>query len=565
MSRTPEATAATARFSMLVALKLTILRNMLRQAASQSPLKVAVSVVFLGVIWFGLFGLFALTFESFDKTPLEGAVVIPVVFNVFFLALLVLLGLSNAVIVYGSLFARDEPGFLLAAPLRPSDLVLMKYLESLFFASWALILLGLPLMMAMARSFEESAAFYPMFLAFFLFFVPIPGALGLLLAWLAARLAPGRGERGLILLGAVILLLAALWSLRMARSVELVPEKWISEFFTRMSFIQGALLPSTWVSRGIEQVLRNRHGPALGYLAVTLANALFISWVAVRVCGRHFLTTYNRATSGGHRRALDRQSSHRKVDPFSLVFFYLPLRLRLIAAKDLRVFLRDPLQWSQLAILFGLMGLYLLNMPRFYREFADVSWGLLLPFLNLCAVTLMLATFTTRFVFPLVSLEGQQLWLLGLLPLSRGRILLAKFAYATTVTVPLALGTMALAARSLNLNPAWAALHIGATLAACLSLCALAVGLGGRLPLFGERNPGRIANSFGGTINLVASVALVVTVLTGMALACARARQLALLSPDLPVVLMVTGACAAALLAGIVALYLGARHLERVE
>ncbi len=246
MSRTPEATAATARFSMLVALKLTILRNMLRQAASQSPLKVAVGVVFLGVIWFGLFELFTLTFESFDKTPLEGAVVIPVIFNVFFLALLVLLGFSNAVIVYGSLFARDEPSFLLAAPLPPSHLVLMKYLESLFFASWALIMLGLPLMMAMARSFEESAAFYPMFLAFFLFFVPIPGALGLLLAWLAARLSPGRGERSLILLGAVILLLAALWSLRVARCVERVREQWISECFTRISFMPGALLLSTW-------------------------------------------------------------------------------------------------------------------------------------------------------------------------------------------------------------------------------------------------------------------------------------------------------------------------------
>ena len=158
---------------------------------------------------------------------------------------------------------------------------------------------GLHAFVETVRSFEESAAFYPMFLAFFLFFVPIPGALGLLLAWLAAKLSPGRGERSLILLGAVILLLAALWSLRVARSVELVPEQWISEFFTRMSFIQGALLPSTWVSRGIEQVLRNRHGLALGYLAVTLANALFLSWVAVRICGRQFLTTYNQA--GGTR------------------------------------------------------------------------------------------------------------------------------------------------------------------------------------------------------------------------------------------------------------------------
>ena len=34
------------------------------------------------------------------------------------------------------------------------------------------------------------------------------------------------------------------------------------------------------------------------------------------------------------------------------------------------------------------------------------SWGSLVPFLNLCAVTLILATFTSRFVFPMISLEG---------------------------------------------------------------------------------------------------------------------------------------------------------------
>ena len=565
MKPSPQTTSATVDFSLLVALKLTVLRNMLRQAASQSPLKLAVGVVFLGLIWLGLYALFRLIFESFDKTPLEGAVVVPVIFNIFFLALLVLLGFSNAVIVYGSLFAREEPGFLLAAPVRPAHLVLIKYLESLFFASWALILLGLPLMMAMAGSFQEDATFYLMFLAFFLFFVPIPGGLGLILAYLAARFSPGRGERTLILAGAAILLAAALWSLRVARSVELVPEKWISEFFSRMGFVQAALLPSTWVSQGIEQVLHHHHAQALGYLMVTLANALFISWVAVRFCARDFLATYNRATAGGGTRATGRQTAGHRADLCELIFFYLPTRLRLIAAKDLRTFLRDPLQWSQLAILFGLMMLYLLNMPRFYRDFADSSWGLLLPFLNLCTVTLMLATFTTRFVFPLVSLEGRQLWLLSLLPLLPGRILLAKFAYATTVTVPLAIATTVLAARSLSLSWSWAVVHIGATVAVCLSLCGLAVGLGARLPSFGERNPGRIANGFGGTVNLVASVSVVVLVLAGMALTSTRVRQLDLQAPDGTVLLLVAGTCLAALAAGLWALRIGAKHLNRIE
>ncbi len=563
MNRSPEAAAQAVSLGTLVGLKLTLLRNTLRQAVLQSPLKVSVSTVFLLVIWYGLYRLFGLIFESFSKTPLEAAVVIPVIFNVFFLALLVLLAFSNAVLVYGSMFSRSEPAFLLAAPVQPEHLVLLKYVESLFFASWALILLGLPLMLAMGANFEESAAFYPLFLAFFLCFVPIPGALGLLLAYWAAKVSPGRGERRLIGLGALILLLAALWSLRVARDVELMPERWVSEFFARMEFAQAVLLPSSWVSRGIEQVLRQRHGLALGYLAVTAANAIFLSWVAVKVCGRRFLLTYNRATAVGRSGAP--RGNGRRIDVCSAVFYYLPARLRLIAAKDLRTFLRDPLQWSQLVILFGLMALYLLNMPRFYRDFADSSWGLLLPFLNLCAVTLMMATFTTRFVFPLVSLEGHQFWLLGLLPVSRVHILLAKCAYAGTVTVPFATVTTILAARSMSLAWPWAVLHVGAAVSVCLGLCGLAVGLGARLPLFHERNPGRIANGFGGTVNLIASVGLVVIVLSAMALASARVKELDLSQPDKLIVLLLAGACLLAIAGGAGAVWLGARHLRRVE
>ena len=85
-------------------------------------------------------------------------------------------------------------------------------------------------------------------------------------------------------------------------------------------------------------------------------------------------------------------------------------------AERLRTFVRDPAQWSQLTILFGLLVLYLANMPTLRLEFAASGWFLFIPFLNLCAVSLILATFTCRFVFPLVSLEGHQMWLLGVLP-----------------------------------------------------------------------------------------------------------------------------------------------------
>jgi ABC-2 type transport system permease protein len=212
------------------------------------------------------------------------------------------------------------------------------------------------------------------------------------------------------------------------------------------------------------------------------------------------------------------------------------------------------------------MGLYLLNMPRFHWDLVPERLSLLVPFLNLSAVSFILATFTSRFVFPLVSLEGHQLWLIGLLPIARSRILIAKFAFAMTVCATVALGTMGLAGSILKLAPSWMVLYLAVTFAVCVGLCGLAVGIGARMPVFGERNPTRIANGFGGTVNLIASVGLVVLVLAGMALIAIRTGSDPTTGgPNASTLLLGGAVIAVAVLAGVTAMWIGAERLRRLE
>ncbi len=258
--------------------------------------------------------------------------------------------------------------------------------------------------------------------------------------------------------------------------------------------------------------------------------------------------------------------AHPPAVALGLVFFYLPRSLRLIAAKDLRTFLRDPLQWAQLVILFGLLVLYLTNMPTLRGQFSGSGWFLFIPFLNLCTVSLILATFTCRFVFPLVSLEGHQLWLIGLLPMPRGHILLAKFAFAMTVTLLVAVGAMTLAGIMLELDTVWFVIHLLVTVAVCFGLCGFAVGIGARLPMFHQTNVARIANGLGGTTNLLASLALVAGVLicVGIATWHSRGTRLDAL-PDGESLAICAAAALICLGAGLAALWMGTRHFKRLE
>lgn len=547
---------------LLLRVKTRTVWNRVRQAVDDAPVRMSAAVLLIGLVWLGLYGLFRAVFYQLHRTPLEATVAIPLIFNFFFVAMLVLLTFSNAIIAYGTLFGKSECPYLLTLPLAPGDVVTLKYIESLLLSSWSLVLLGLPLMMAMAEE-ARGAVFYFLFIAFFLAFIPIPGALGMLVAWGAARFFPRRAARAVALCAGVIVMGFAIWGLSLLRVADYQTEAWLRSFLDRMSFVESTFLPNSWVSSGIDHAIQEQISESLLYLGVTFANAMFLSWLAVMTVSGGFERAFDRVSAGwasGRRPAAEASGG-----TAGLVFFYLSRPLRIVAAKDLRTFLRDPLQWSQLVILFGLLVLYLTNMPNLRVELSASGWILMVPFLNLCALSLILATFTCRFVFPLVSLEGQQLWLMGVLPMPRGDILLAKFAFSMTVTVLVAGSAMGLSAIMLRLGAVWTAIHLSVAVAICFGLCGFSVGLGARLPMFEQPNAARIANGVGGTINLLASVVLVAIVLFGVGVGTWRSRLDGGGVPDTITLLWCFGSILAALGGGVWALRWGERHFNRVE
>ena len=81
------------------------------------------------------------------------------------------------------------------------------------------------------------------------------------------------------------------------------------------------------------------------------------------------------------------------------------------------------------------------------------------------------------------------MWLIGLLPMRRGRLLFPKFAFALTVTL-LAGGTVMLLSTQVGeTSTNLLIVNMISIAAVCLALCGLSVGLGARLPSIGDRNP----------------------------------------------------------------------------
>jgi ABC-2 type transport system permease protein len=194
---------------------------------------------------------------------------------------------------------------------------------------------------------------------------------------------------------------------------------------------------------------------------------------------------------------------------------FLPRDLRILLVKDFRMFRRDPVQWSQFLIFFGLLGLYILNI---HRIAANPMYSLMIGFLNLAVVGLILSTFTTRFIYPMISLEGRQLWILGLLPIQRDTILWAKFIFAAVGSLMPCSLLILLSDLMLQVPAPIIVVHQIACVVLCLGLSAIAVGLGAKMPDLRENSPSKIAAGFGGTLNLVISAIFIVIVILFTAL-----------------------------------------------
>src|SRR5205807_8964510 len=97
-----------------------------------------------------------------------------------------------------------------------------------------------------------------------------------------------------------------------------------------------------------------------------------------------------------------------------------------------------PVQWAQVLIFTGLLTLYFANTRRFYNEDLGRAYQNGVSLLNLAATALLLCSYTGRFIFPMLSLEGRKFWILGLLPLPRERLLWGKFALSATWSVLIA-------------------------------------------------------------------------------------------------------------------------------
>ncbi len=546
----------------------TALARIRKQDSGGSTRALLLSLVGLG-FWLAVFGVMYRVLRYFQGVEEIGVLVTAKLLGVILLAFLAILLLSNLITALSTFFLAQDLDMLVSAPVDPLRIYLAKLGETVVHSSWMVVLVGIPIFSAYGIVFEGGPLFPLVVVGAMLPLLLLPAVVGTAATLILVNVFPARRARDLLSLvaigaaGGVVLLLRVMRPEQIAR-----PEGFrnLVDFLTLLRAPTNPFLPSEWSSQMVMNWLTHVADPLPIVLLWSSAVAFVALGAALHV--RLYWRGYSKAQEGG-----DRVIRGRLWGAFmAKALAPLSVSRREFILKDLRLFFRDTTQWSQLILLAVLLVVYLFNiraLQLFSGEELPFVLVTVVVFLNQGLAGFVLAAVAARFIFPSISLEGRQMWLLRSSPLDLRALMWSKYWIGTLPLLVLALIITVLTNTLLEASPFMMTLSISTTVLFTLAISGMALGFGALFPQFDTENAAQIPTSFGGLVFMMTTVTLlglVIVVEAVPVVSYLRARQAgsdSAFTPELGVALAVV--VAVCVTATILPLRIGLKRMTEME
>lgn len=545
------------------------LRARFRQERSGAGMRALLLVLLGGGFWTAVFGMSYRILKYFKGVEEIGALLAGKLLAIALLSFAAILLLSNLVTALSTFFLAKDLDMLVAAPVDWIWLYLSKLAETLAHSSWMVGLMVVPILTAYGAVFDGGFLFPLVALFTLLPYFILPTVIGSVLTLVLVNVFPARRARDLLSLVAIATAGGLALFLRMLRPERLArPEGYenLMEFIAVLRAPSHPLLPSDWAASALMNWLLRIGDPLPLILLWTTAFAFVV--IGASLHRRLYMPGFTKSQEGANAiagRATWQRAAARLLG-------WLPVTRREFILKDLRVFFRDATQWSQLILLAVLLIVYVFNistLPLFTGERVPYFLVTLVVFLNQGLGGFVLSAIAARFIFPSVSLEGRQLWLLRSSPLDLRAMLWSKYWVGTLPLLVLALGIGIVTNRILQAPPFMMLLSIMTTVCYTMAVGALALGMGVLFPQFETENAAQIPTSFGGLVYMMAAVSLLALIIVVQAVPVSeqlRTWQLGEPSAS-PTTLLLSAAVVFAICAAatVIPLRLGLKRLATLE
>ena len=407
---------------------------------------------------------------------------------------------STMVSGVSALFLSNDNEIIFSSPASPKEMYLMRYLSISLYTSWMMIVFSLPVFGAFGHIFKAGPTYLLFMVPAVICIAAMATGIGLLVTILLVNLFPARRTKDIVVYLSLLFGILLYLVIRLLRPEELAdPERFpdFIDYLSSLSTPATPFLPSSWASNLLTGYLQDHSIDWLlcGLLVVT---PLVIYYAGEWVMARLFFTGYSKAQEsfGGYRRFKDRD--------------YSPSTMRWFFRKELKMFIRDSSQWSQLFLIGALVVVYLYNfkvLPLEQTLIPADAVANIIAYANIGLTGFIVASLCTRFVFPSIGAEGSGFGLLLTSPLSLKRYVLYKYLF---YALPFTILTLILLVASNYLlqikGPMWW-ISVITGLIITWSVVAMAIGFGAVYADFKAENQAAVLGGFGAILFLFTALA----------------------------------------------------------
>ncbi len=488
----------------MVRLRARIARNYFRNLRKEDWIRFA--------ILFGIFGTFiaggvVLVEEGFAfvlKLPAMGEILSNGLVQLLFFVLFNFLVLSNLLVGYAYLFRSRRTETFLTLPLPAPRVFALHGAEAIIQSSWATFLLGAAVLLGYGVSHRAGALYYALMPVVLAAFLLLCGVLGVFGAFALGLLRRRFGRKVFVIAGVAIVLLGGAY---LASQIEAISFQQGQELIVltrltdRLRAMSSSFWPGKWTSHALLAFARGFTGEGFFSLGLTVSAACAV-WPFLDLLGRHrYLELWQdlNALSTPARRHARIPRAHGQLSG--------------LVRKDLLLFLRDPTQALQLLVFLLLMALYTISLLRIPREALPPLFWQFVSLSNLTAISFILASFSSRFVYPLLESEGVSVWVIMSMPIRRRTIIVAKLCLGLCLMLPAAVVLSVASQFALGTEPGPLVSGVALVTLLSVALTTLAVGFSAAFARFKSDRPSEVLGTIGGTANFLASTGMVVVIM----------------------------------------------------
>jgi hypothetical protein len=430
---------------------------------------------------------------------------IMVVLFMFFVSI----NIGNIVVSFSTLFKSGETAWFFTKPISFTKVFLIKFLDNFFYSSTTMLLIIAAALLGYGIYFNLSWYFYPfILLVIILPFMFSAGSLGAVILLLILRLAAKFGLRKVITFLGFIYASWIIGFYYISSPIDLVRKVFeyypnINQYFGFLESPLIKILPNGWVADSLYWITQGQFDKAIPLISMNLALAAALFSLAMFIAKHWYYKTW--ITS------LDLNSDLKIKNTWNVSLFGFEKESRLnsidevIIKRELLLFFREPGQWIHLSVMLFLMGIFMIGISGIRIIIAENYYNDYLKTIIYLVVSLfsifMVAALSLRFVFPLISLEGETVWKIRSAPVNHRPLLIKRLlVYFTLIFI---LGQLITFFANFQFPYELSIIgQINSTFI-IISIVSLNFGMGGYFSNYKEKNPIRIASSQGASLTFL--------------------------------------------------------------